>query len=69
MSRRHHSNAWRREAQPSRSVDALIYGRLTVSDCLHCDINELAGVPQHVAPDLIILANGRGRLFWDSRSA
>jgi hypothetical protein len=28
-------------AQPSRSADALIYRRLTVSDCLHCDINEL----------------------------
>jgi hypothetical protein len=28
-------------AQPSRSGGALIYRRLTVSDCLHCDINEL----------------------------
>jgi hypothetical protein len=28
-------------AQASRSADALIYRRLTVSDCLHCDINEL----------------------------
>ena len=28
-------------AQPSRSAGALIYRRLTVSDCLHCDINEL----------------------------
>ncbi len=28
-------------AQPSRPAGALIYGRLTVSDCLHCDINEL----------------------------
>ena len=28
-------------AQPSGSADASIYRRLTVSDCLHCDINEL----------------------------
>jgi hypothetical protein len=27
-------------AQRSRSAGALIYQRLTVSDCLHCDINE-----------------------------
>ena len=29
------------DAQPSRPAGALIYRRLTVSDCLHCDINEL----------------------------
>ena len=27
--------------QQSGSADASIYRRLTVSDCLHCDINEL----------------------------